>query len=123
MQLTIGPIQKTKARFKGDKLVYEHADLLLNGEKIGSVHTNGYKPRWTFNLTQYRWRPDVSKYNDECSDTKLYGTAYGLLFDGQPVDSAELARAAAENQLTNFENYRAARERNNARQIRPSASV
>ena len=102
MVITLGKMQKTKARFPGDSLVYRHADMLVNGQKIGSVHQSGYKPRWAFNINPFRWSAGVFRYAEITGDSRHFAT-YGLLFDGAAWDSAELAREACEKQLTRFE--------------------
>lgn len=99
--LKLGKVKKTKARFKGDKLVHETADLLMGKEIIGSVHTGGYAPRWAFEINKYRWRPEHSDYVDSTADTR--SPFFGLLADGAAFDTAELARQACERQLTRLE--------------------
>lgn len=100
MILNIGPI-KENARWEGDALAFLEADLLENGEKVGSVHQNGYKPQWAFEINRfrhkYRWDPNVVKANPFEA-----GSLQRLLFDGAAWDSPEEARDVAQAQLTRF---------------------
>ena len=105
MQVTLGPVTKTKERFPGDKLVHQTADLLIDGAKIGSVHDNGYAPQWAFEITAYRWRPGNFKYAELSSDSR--SPFHGLLYDGSAFESAEAARARVQDQLTRFEAVKA----------------
>lgn len=101
MIVSLGPITRTKPRFKGDRLVYRSADLIVDGLKIGTVHTNGHAPKWAYQINPYRWRAENIRYADQSSDSR--SKFHGLLFDGAAYDSAEIARGVVEKQLTRFE--------------------
>ena len=110
MRIQIGPITKTAERFPGDSLAYLHADLILAGKKIGSVHQSGYAPQWAYSINHFRWQPENLRYAEICSDSRHFAT-YGLLFDGAAYDTAELARDAVERQLSRLDDARPELER------------
>jgi hypothetical protein len=105
MQITLGPITRTAERFPGDKLAHNTADLLVDGEKIGAIHDNGYAPRWAFHISPYRNRPDNTPYHTRAGDYR--SPFYGLLFDGATFESAEVALAKVQVQVARFEALKA----------------
>ena len=85
----------------GHPNAYQHADLLLKGEKVGSVHQNGFAPRWAFQISKFRakymWNPSVCK-----SSPTEQGSLANLLFDGAAYASPEEARKVVEGKFTTF---------------------
>jgi len=85
----IGEVRMSQ-RWEGDKLAYHHADIIHPTEGvIGHVHTNGYSPRWAFQIGKFR--------NKHISSPRVT-----LLFDGASWDSAEEAAAEAVQRVDRF---------------------
>lgn len=95
--LTLGPM-KTESWIAGNPLT---ADLIYEGETIGSVHQNGYQPKWAFQINQFRWKYLIHPAVSASSPFELGGLKR-LLFDGASFSSAQEAKEAVEVQLTRF---------------------
>lgn len=100
MKLELGPIERHCEGYRGHSC--NHADLLHEGQKVGSVHQHGWGPNWSFEINKFRWKY-MDKPKVRASSPYELGGLYRLLFDGGGrFASAEEAKEACQNQLIRF---------------------
>ena len=78
-------------------MAYDHADLFLNEDLVGSVHQCGYRPRWAFNLSPIR-----RKYIGHPKMTPPRGSMEYPLMDGAAYETREEAVEAAAQKISRF---------------------